>query len=126
MGAALAGLLILAVFITGTLTMSRTNLFGNVLVTETTKEAIRLSGERARTVIDVTSTAVTGPCTVTLTVDNAGSTSISDLSQMDVIAQFPAGNNVPQRLTHALSGAVVGEWSAISISGLFQPGIVDP
>ena len=126
MGATIAGLLISAFFFTGALMMFRTTLYGNVLIGDTTRESIRISGERARTEIKIIS-IVGGGCSLTITVDNTGSTSIANVSLMDVIVQFPASNNSAQRLTYDQAGPPgIGEWTVNLISGQFQPGIFDP
>ena len=126
MGATLAGLLISSMFFTGALMMFRTTLQGNVVIGDTTRESIRIAGERARTEISITSVVGSG-CGLTITVDNTGAISIADASRMDIIVQYPAGNNSAQRLTYDLTGPPdIGEWIATSISGQFQPAIFDP
>ena len=63
----------------------------------------------------------------TVAVENNGAVSLVDPSRMDVIVQFPGGNNAPQRLTYAGAGPPnLGEWASTSISGSFDPGIFDP
>ena len=127
MAATIAGALILAVFFTGTLMMSRSILFGNLVISNSSKESIRLSGERARTEIGITSTTPGSLCELTVDVGNTGATSVVDPSMMDVIVQFASGNNLPQRLTYNPSGVPnIGEWAATSISGQFEPGIFNP
>ena len=127
MGATLAGLLILTLFLASSLIMSRSTLHGNTLVGMSTKLAIRLSGERARTAIDITSTSGDGACNLTINVDNTGTVSVKELSLMDVVVQFPGGNNPPERLEYAGSTPPnLGQWSATSVSGPFEPGIFNP
>jgi len=109
--------------------MFRANVYGNLTTTASTKQAVRLSGEQARTIIGIvaTSTGTPGFCNLTVDVGNTGSVSAVDPSGMDVIVQFPGGNNAPQRLTYVASGPpALGEWTATSISGVFDPGIFDP
>ena len=119
-------MLISAMFFTGALMMFRTTLQANVVIGDTTRESIRIAGERARTEISITSVVGSG-CGLTITVDNTGAISIADASRMDVIVQYPAGNNPAQRLTYVLTGPPgIGEWTADSISGQFQPSIFDP
>ena len=87
MGAAIAGLLIMAVFFTGVLMMFRTTLFGNVIISNSMKEANQLSGEQARTDIRLTGASITtgdGYCKLTVTGDNKGAISISDYDRMDI------------------------------------------
>ena len=127
MAATLTGLLILAVFFMGTPMMSRASLVGNVIIGSSTKEAIWVSGQRARTEIGIASTTGGSFCELTVDVDNSGATSIAGPSLMDVIVQFPSGNNQAQRLVHNPSGVPgVGEWAVTSISGNFEPGIFNP
>ena len=127
MGAAVAGLLLLGVFFTGQAIMSRSSLYGNLLVATATKEAIRLSGERARSLIAIAGTNTDGLCNLTLDVDNTGAVSIRDPSLMDVVVQFAGGSTSTQRLVYVGSGPLaLGEWTANSISGQFEPGIFNP
>ena len=127
MAAAVAGLLILGVFFTTEVMMFRANVYGNLVTTASTKQAVRLSGERARTIIEIDGTSTDGLCNLTVDLENKGAVSLVDPSRMDVIVQFPGGNNPPQRLAYAPSGPPnLGEWASASISGAFNPGIFDP
>ena len=127
MGAAVAGLLILGVFFTGQAMMSRSTLYGNLLLASANKEAVRLSGERARTVIAINGTSTDGFCNLTVDVDNTGAVSIRDPSLMDVVVQFAGGSTAAQRLVYVGSSPLaLGEWTANSISGQFEPGIFNP
>ena len=89
MGASIAGLLILAVFLTGALMLTRSTLFSNVVTSNAIKEAAQLAGERARTEIGITSSSTTTVfrCSTKLqiTVDNTGSVTISDFDKMDIV-----------------------------------------
>ncbi len=127
MAAAVAGLLILGVFFTSEVMMFRANVYGNLVTTTNTKQAVRLSGERARTIIDIDGTGIYSLCYLRVDLKNKGAVSLVDPSRMDVIVQFPGGVNPPQRLTYAGSGPPsLGEWASTSISGAFNPGIFDP
>ena len=127
MAAAVAGLLILGVFFTSQMMVFRANVYGNLVTTDSTKQVVRLSGERARTIIEIEDTSTDGLCNLTVDVKNNGAVSLVDPARMDVIVQFPGGNNAPQRLTYAGSGPPdLGEWASTSISGSFDPGIFDP
>jgi len=98
-----------------------------LVTTSTTKQAVRLSGERARTIIEIEDTSTHDLCYLAVDVENKGAVSLVDPSRMDVIVQFPAGNNSAQHLTYVESGSPsLGEWAAASISGAFNPGIFDP
>ena len=100
MASSLAGLLILVVFFTGALIMFRVNLLGNVLINAAMKESIDMSGDRARTAIEIPSSS-TGddPCDLTITIANTGTTAVTDFSRMDFIVQFTTGSNTPEKLT---------------------------
>ena len=122
----MAGLLILAVFLTSSLMSHRTSLFGNLQVSDAAKASSRLLGEKARTVIGVTSTAVDGACGLTLEVENTGATAIRHFPGMDVIVQFPTGNNQALEMVYSAAAPNLGEWTVMSISGLFEAGIWNP
>ena len=127
MGAAVAGLLLLGVFFTGQAMMSRSTIHGNLLLAIATKEAIRLSGERSRTVIAITGATTDGGCNLTVDVDNTGAVAIRDIPIMDIVVQYPGGSTTPQRLAYTSSGPLaLGEWTPSSISGQFDPGIFNP
>ena len=127
MGAAVAGLLLLGVFFTGQAMMARSTIHGNLLVAMATKEAVRFSGERSRTVIAINATNTDGLCNLTVDVDNTGAVAIKDLPIMDVVVQYPGGSNTPQRLVYVDSAPLaLGEWTPNSISGQFDPGIFNP
>lgn len=126
MGSTIAGLLILVLFFTGVLLVSRTTQSGNAQVSRATRDAVELVGARARTTIAVASTSSSGTCNLSISVDNTGATSVSDFTRMDVILQFPTGNNAAQRLDYVSGPATVGEWAATTISGAFEPGVLNP
>jgi len=135
MGIALAGLLIIGVLFSGALIIFRSELLGNLLVTDALKEASELTGEQVRTRIDLTDFEIDtgdGKCILTVTGDNTGATSIADLGKMDVIVQFTTkfttGDNPPQRLTYVTGDkpSTTGDWAKRSISGEFEPGIWNP
>jgi len=127
MGIAFAGLLILAVFVAGVLVMFRTALHSNVLVSDATKSSGQLVGERARTVIGITSVTGDGTCNLTVVVENTGATTITDFSLVDFILEFSVGTNPPRRMIHSSSEPLgFGEWALTSITGPFEPGILNP
>lgn len=134
MGIALAGLLIIGVLFSGALIIFRSDLLGNLLVTDAIKETSQLTGEQVRTRIDLTAVSIDtgdGNCNLTVTGDNTGSTSIADLDQMDAIVQFTTGDNLPQSLTYVTGDTPsatdgTGDWAKRSISGQFEPGIWNP
>ena len=127
MGAAVAGLLLLGVFFTGQAIMSRSAIHGNLMVAMATKEAIRFSGERSRTLIAINGTNTDGFCNLTVDVDNRGAVAIKDIPIMDVVVQFPGGSTAPQRLVYVGSAPLAaGQWTTNSISGPFEPTIFNP
>ena len=129
MGAAIAGLLIMAVFFTGVLMMFRTTLFGNVIISNSMKEANQLSGEQARTDIRLTGASITtgdGYCKLTVTGDNKGAISISDYDRMDIILQFDQASNAPQALSYNSGNtASTGDWTSRLVAPYdkFEPTI---
>lgn len=127
MATTLAGILILALFITTSLISFRSTIFGNVAVSGATRAASKAMGELLRTEISIDSVAGDTFCSLTLDLTNTGATRVVEIDQMDVIVQFASGNNKPQRLTYVSSGPVsVGEWTDTSITGSFEPGILNP
>lgn len=127
MGATLAGLLILALFITTSLVSFRSTLFGDVAVSGATREATRVMGENSRTEIAIDSVLGDTFCSFTLEVLNPGAIRILDIGAMELIVQFGAGNNAAQRLAYVSSGPpAVGEWTDTDLTGSFEPGIFNP
>jgi len=127
MASTLAGLLILAMFITTSLITFRSTLFGEVAVSSASREASRVMGENARTEIAIDSAAGDTFCSLTLVVTNTGATRVLDVPMMDVIIQFGAGANAAQQLTYTPSGPpLVGQWTDTALSGSFEPGIFNP
>ena len=127
MAPTLAGLLILALFITTSLVSLRSTLFSNVAVSGATRDASRVMGENSRTEIAIDSVAGDTFCSFTLVLTNPGATRVLDIGGMDVILQFGTGNNLAQRLTYVPSGPLsVGQWTDTSLTGSFEPGILNP
>jgi len=127
MGPTIAGLLILALFITTSLVTFRSTLLGTVAVSGATREATRVLGENSRTEISIDSALGDTFCSFTLVVLNPGATRVLDISGMDVIVQFGVGNNVAQRLSYVAAGpVVVGQWTDTDLTGDFEPGILNP
>ena len=127
MASSLAGLLILAMFLTTSLITFRSTLFGDVAVSSASREASRVIGENARAEIAIDSAVGDTFCSLTLAVLNTGATRVLDIEKMDVIVQFGAGNNAAQQLTYTPSGPpLVGQWTDTALSGSFEPGIFNP
>ncbi|MDA0263836.1 MAG: hypothetical protein O3A93_07030 [Chloroflexi bacterium] len=127
MASTLAGLLILAMFLTTSLLTFRSTLFGDVAVSGATRDANKVMGENARTGIKIGNVDQDNTCWFSLEVENDGSTRVLDAVDMDVIVQFASGNNAAQRLTYVPSGPLaVGEWTDTALTGSFEPGIFNP
>lgn len=126
MGASLAGLLILAVFLASSLMSLRTSLLGHLQVSNAAKVSSKVLGEKARTVIGITSTTVDGACGLTVDLENTGATAIREFPGMDVILQFPTGNNPASAMVYATAAPILGQWTVTSISGSFEPNIWNP
>jgi len=127
MATSLAGILILAMFITTSLITFRSTIFGDMAVSGATRAASKAMGENLRTEISIDSVVGDTFCSLTLDLTNIGATRVVEIDKMDVIVQFASGNNTPQRLAYVPSGPVaVGEWTNSSITGTFEPGILNP
>ena len=127
MASTIAGLLMLALFLSGSLITFRSTLFGDVAISGATTEASNALGDRARTVITIDSIVGDGQCGITALVTNSGATRILDLELMDVIVQFSVGNNAAQRLDYAAPGPpALGQWSDTALTGTFEPGFFNP
>lgn len=127
MASTLAGLLILAMFLTTSMITFRSTLFGDVAVSSASREASKVMGDNARTEITIDSVLGDTFCSLTLVVVNTGATRVLDIEKMDVIVQFGSGANVAQRLTYTPSGPPsVGQWTDTDLSGSFEPGIFNP
>ena len=79
-----------------------------------------------RTVIGVTSTSVDGACGLTVDAENTGATSIRRFPEMDVILQFPTGNNPASAMVYTTEVPNLGQWTVTFISGVFEPGVWNP
>lgn len=122
----MAGLLILAVFLASSLMSLRTSLFGNLQMSDAAKASSRLLGERIRTVIGVTSTNVDGACGLTIEIENTGATAVHSFPEMDVIFQYPLGINQAAAMVYTSSAPILGQWTAASISGGYEPTTWNP
>lgn len=107
MGISLAGLMIFGVMLTAVMMMGRATLFTSTSVGVSITEAVKLSGERARTGLNIASTTARG-YDLSILLDNTGSNPIYDLPGMDVIVQYKddSGNDVIQHLTHSTATVV--------------------
>ena len=132
MGPSIAGLLVMAVFFTGLMMMSRTILAGEVVVSRAMTDAAWYSSKRINTDLRITNVNLTpgSECNLTVAVENRGTTSIVDFRHMDVIVQFFGGNNISQRLVYNSNGSpsISGEWARSFPPGsnLFEPGLFNP
>lgn len=127
MAPTLAGLLILALFITTSMVSFRSNLFGDLAVSGAARDASRVMGENLRAEIAIDSVVGDTFCSFTLVVTNPGATRVLDIGGMDLIVQFGTGNNVAQKLTYVSPGPIsVGEWTDTDLTGAFEPGIFNP
>ena len=131
MGAALAGLLILSVMLTGSLMFWRVTLVGNDRISTAQKQMIQLEGTRARTEIDVSSSGSKSCRTLVINLLNEGHTSVSKSAfpWMDIIIHFTGTSDPSQALTYeplGLASLDKGEWIDTSISGQFEPSVWNP
>ena len=130
MGSSLASLLIMSFFISSAMVLWRVDLVGKLLVSDSTNAAIQRDGERARTAIDITGAG--GNVTdgiLTVYVQNVGSTSIpeTDLPNMDLSVIYDLSARDALVFTYTESDPPgAGEWTKISISGLFETTIWNP
>ena len=79
MASTLAGLLILAMFLTTSLITFRSTLFGDVAVSSSSREASKVMGDKARTEITIDSAVGDTFCSLTLMVLNTGATRVLDI-----------------------------------------------
>ena len=127
MASTLAGLLILAMFLTTSLITFRSTLFGEVAVSSASREASKAMGQNARTEITIDSAVGDTFCSLTLVITNTGAIRVLDVAKMDVVVQFGVGNNAAQQLAYTASGPPsVGQWTHSALSGSFEPGILNP
>ncbi|NQW22961.1 MAG: hypothetical protein HQ475_05895 [SAR202 cluster bacterium] len=127
MASTMAGLLILAMFLTTSLITFRSTLFGDVAVSSASREAGKALGDKSRTEISIDSAVGDTFCSLTLVVLNTGATRVLNIEEMDVIVQFGIGNNAAQQLAYTPSGPpAVGQWTDTTLTGSFEPGIFNP
>ncbi|MBC8279669.1 MAG: hypothetical protein H8E48_02680 [Chloroflexi bacterium] len=127
MASTLAGLLILALFLSTSLITFRSTVFGDVAVSSATRYASKVMGENSRTEITIDSVVGDTFCSFTVDLIDTGSTRVLEIGMMDVIVQFATGNNLAQKLSYVSSGPLsVGEWTDTDLNGSFEPGILNP
>ena len=130
MGSSLAGLLILAILLTGSLMIWQVNLAGTTRIHGASKGALQLEGERARTQPSITTAkADRNNNTLAVSVSNNGATSVSvsDLDKMDLVVFYDSAAQSPVRLTYTTTNPPpAGQWTNASISGSFEPSVWNP
>ena len=103
MGSSLAGLLILALLLTGSLMILRVTMDGNTRIHIESTAASQREGERARTVASITTARGdrnNNSLSVTVKNDGATSATVSEFDDMDVVVFYDSAAQLPVRLTY--------------------------
>ena len=130
MDTAIGGMLIIAVFLSMMVFLSRAFIVSEIQTGTALNEAAALAGDRSRTDLTVlTFTTISSDLNVEVT--NTGETSVAEFDRMDYIVSYTATNNALTiiRLTFREPNPAAGEWepNRTTISpDSFQPGIWNP
>ena len=103
MGSIFAGLLILALLLTGSLMILRVTMDGNTRIHIESTAASQREGERARTVASITTARGdrnNNSLSVTVKNDGATSATVSEFDDMDVVVFYDSAAQLPVRLTY--------------------------
>jgi hypothetical protein len=118
MSSLIPGLLIIASFIVASMIMFGTFLFVSITQSEALKDLGKISRERAGSAVSISSASITSATLgsssdITVSVDNTGSQSVADFSQMDVIVQYTdsSGNLVRRSLPYNDSSIGDNQWT---------------
>jgi hypothetical protein len=128
----LAGVWVMATFIITTLVLSFSIVTAGLIHGQSIQEVAVVEGERMRTALSIaTAVSVDGASssTVTLEVDNTGSTTVSEMDDMDAFLIYTAADSTPRtvRLSYVTSGPGDDEWLRSALSpDTFNPGLWDP
>ena len=126
MDTSLAGMLIMAVLLSGVVIMSQATIASYMTTGTAVRQAATVSGERERTII-VFDTATSTGANLTVDLDNTGSTSVSDYANMDFIVTYQGGGTVVSRLGYVTGAPAANQWTRTTTTpDLYQPGIWDP
>ena len=120
-------MLVMAVLLSGVVIMSRAVSTSYITTGTAVREAAAVSGDRERTIV-VFDTATSTGANLTVDVDNTGSTSVSDYTQMDFIVTYTSGSGTEVvRLTYVTTTPAGDQWTHTTTTpDLYQPGIWDP
>lgn len=131
MSSLIPGLLIIASFIIASMIMFGTFLTVSTAQSQSLKDLGKVSQERARSAINISSAAVAGSnpgvsTDLTVSIDNTGSQSVANFSQMDVIVQYTdsADNEVRQFLAYNAGGIGNNQWTQ-GVPGV-TPDVLNP
>lgn len=132
MSSVLAGVWVMATFIITTIVLSFSIVTAGLIHGQSIQEVALVEGERMRTAITIASAVSgdgVGASTVTLGVDNTGSTTVSAMEDMDAFLIYTAADSTPRtvRLSYVTSGPNDDEWLRSAVSpDTFNPGLWDP
>ncbi len=126
METSIATLIILTVVLFGVLTMTQVYLSAQDTILESWREMEERLGDRARTQISAVGAATTDGNSVTLTLENEGSTKLADFDQWDVILQYNGADSEEHVEWCQYASGTGCWWSKGVISGDFEPGILNP
>ena len=128
MGILVAGILIITTFLVASSLMFGTILSGSVEQTQSLKELAVINKQFAGSALNITSATigVSGAEYVRVFIDNTGSESVFDFSDMDVILQYTDVDDAAKltHLTFNASTAGVNEWT-VPTTGV-QPDSFNP
>lgn len=128
MAIVLAGALVLATFLVTSVLMLHALLTTSAIQSQSLRDQIQVNVEKRGSSLDITGAAVSNPGSGDgwVHVDNTGSQSVPDFSEMDVILQYTDTSDV-QRLTYLAynpSGLGPNQWT-VSATGV-QPDTFNP
>ncbi len=136
MSSLVAGIMVIASFLLASVIMFGTFLTMSTTQSQSLKDLGQISKAKVGSTISITSASVTASVTgsntdLTLSVDNTGSQSVADFSQMDLIVQYTDSSDqqVQTYLAYNASGLGDNQWTN-PVSGItpdtFNPRMWDP
>lgn len=133
MNIAVAGALVMTVFVVSAMTLTSTLFTTSFAQGDALKQAAEVEREQLGTMLSVSSSkqfTTAGYSTATLLVDNPGATTLIDRDEMDLIVSYtaPDGTATVTRLTYVDSASPGdNQWTISTIEpDTFNPGLWDP
>lgn len=136
MSSLIPGLLVIASFLAASVIMFGTFLSVSTNQSDALKDLGTVERERAGSLISIASASITGSVSgtstdMTLAVDNAGSRSVAEFNEMDVIVEYTDSSDglVRRYLDYNATGIGDNQWT-VPVTGVtpdtFNPGMWDP